>query len=385
MEAHIDLVAGIEVGEGHSAVGGQRLGRGVGRLHKSRRSRDAHGRCVVAAGDGDHHRFVDHRRAVGQAHGVGQHQLLALGQVVECLAARIERPSQTAAGVGAANHGARGQAQHAQQRRVVGRQTAGVAGGCHRQHRSADRVGSVHIADRQAALRRQRGMGFGQSCAVAVLSHHRNHRSVVAAGDRDGDDFAACQSSPVVVGGGDGVSQHQRLAESQVVKGLVARIEAPAQRGRVLRAIEHRSGTEAEHGQQGAVAGGGRIAAVAGARDVHKARSRDGIAGVDVGHGQRASADQPNVGFAQGRRVGALGDHRRVIAAGDGQRDGFGVVQWRAVAVGGGHGIGQHQAFAHSQVVEGLAARVKLPIQSGAGGRAANQGQGAAGPGAVVR
>ena len=75
------------------------------------------------------------------------------------------------------------------------------------------------------------------------------------------------------------------------------------------------------------------------------------------------------------RRVRSAGDDRRIVGSGD--RDGhcFGIVQRRAVIIGGADRVGQNQCFAGGQEVERFAAAVEVPGQRVGLGAIENRGR----------
>ena len=169
------------------------------------------------------------------------------------LAARIERPVQGACGHRVANDryvGHRGtavDAEHVQQRSVVGLQACGDPAGLHRDHRRCHGVGTVDVAHRERAMVAQGRIAFGERKLVTVHAIGGDGGQVIAARDRDRHGLAVGRRRAIVVCGGDGVGQHQGFTRSKVVEIEGAGVEAPVQRGAALAAAQHGGGCERQH------------------------------------------------------------------------------------------------------------------------------------------
>ena len=244
--------------------------------------------------------------AVGGAHGVGQHQLLARRQVIECFAGRIEGPVDRAALVRNVDDVAGIHAQHRLQGGIE-RDEAGAHAGCgHRNDARRDRVAQVDVSHAQRAGGGQRAVGFRQSPGGAVAADDADAWRIFGAGDGDAD--SALDNAAMAVIDLDVELFDFGLARSQVFH----------------RTVGHRVGP----GQLAARAAVGRVSVLDGRKSTQWRADRHGrdrvhVRQVNIGEGECSRIRQ-----VAGRRdlfrhrAGNLGcaHQRRIIGAGDGDR-----------------------------------------------------------------
>ena len=359
-----ELVGTVDIADGQGAADGDRR---IGLVGRTAGVTGDHGR-IVAAGDGDGHRFGRTHPALVVGGGVGEGDVAAgaVGQGIE-VAAR---------GVGV---------------RAVGvEQQAAVAGAQARRQRVAgDRA--IDVGGRRYAAGEHRVLAG----ALAVVARHRH---VVGAGHGDGHRLGRTHPALVVGGGvgeGDvatgavgqgievaargegvaavGVEQQAAVAGAQVRRQRVADDRAIDVGGRRDAAGEHRvlagplaavagHGQVVDRGDRDRDRGGGRaaVAVTDGVADgvaaevVRVRRVGQGAVGVDGhravqgrgrGDGERVAVDIAVVAEHgdSDRRVlvgggGVVLGHRRVVGAPDG--DGQGRGGGAAVAIG--DGVGEH-------------------------------------------
>ena len=206
------------------------------------------------------------------------------------------------------------------------------------QHRIVVRVAAHQRAGHRAEAVVGRGVGQGDD------GGHSQGRLIVRACDGQRDGGAAALGRCACVGGGDGVSQHQRLAVGQEVEQLRAAVEAPAHgTGGAGGVAQQVARTQVQHGQQ--VGGAGQVGCHGrgGATDHHGLAQVDGIAQAAVGHAQAAAGGQAGAvaGHCDGVATTTEGGHR-VCAHNPGGKGRAGAQ--RAVAGGEAEAVGRGDA-----------------------------------------
>ena len=119
---------------------------------------------------------------VGDLDGVGQHQGLGNGEVIERLGPGVKAPVKRTAGGGIGQ--IIGHTHHSQKGEVG--DAGDVTAFNHARHNRGDGVGRVDIGQGQGTGSRQRAIGLGQGSGHAVTADHRDHRIVIGAIDGDG-------------------------------------------------------------------------------------------------------------------------------------------------------------------------------------------------------
>ena len=108
------------------------------------------------------------------------------------------------------------------------------------------------------------------------------------------------------------------FADGQVVEGFAAGVEAPAEAGAGGWAADHRGRRQAEHGQQGRVAGGEPCGDTCFHHRHH--RAGDTVVAIHIAHRDRAIGSETAVGFGH-RPCGVVPEHqaelRRVVDRAD--------------------------------------------------------------------
>ena len=319
--AHVEVLDGDGAG---SRQGGVTLGEG----NRGGVARDEGDRgLVVRAGDRDRDRLVVGGRRTGVVRGgdrIGEDDRLAGGEETEVLRAGVERPVDRARGGGGGDDRGQVDAEVTQVRGGVERACVSVgAGDGDGGSGNRDHVGEIDVLDGKRAGGGEGRIRLGQAGRIVIGTADGDDRRIVRAGDGDGDVVRVAGAAVI---DRDPVGDRDGLADGEVLRQGIGDGEVPGERAVVgtggvgSRKAERGSQRAAEVRGYGSPGGGGGREEGDG--------GRGGVVVVDIREADRAGGEEVAGGVALGDGAGGIRsgdvDDRRVVRAGDGDRDRLG-------------------------------------------------------------
>ena len=309
--------------------------------------------------------------------------MLACSQVVESLATRIEHPVQRRAGGCAINQDRRvhrGYREHGQQSGIAWNYACGDAALGDRRHHSGDGVGVVDIGHCDGVVGgggTQSGTDcLGQCDGIGVSAALGDHRAVIGTCDGDGDGLVGDCRSGIGIGGADGVGEHQLLAFSQIIKGVLTGVEGPGH-GAAGLDIAQAVIAESHQGQETVIDQREPAMVTAAACNNRQHLGADRVGVIEITQREIACGGEAGrIGLGDGTCGGTQREGRRVVGACYGDDHRLAANGGGGVGVGHTHGVGENQLLAICKVIEFFGTGGEGPGELGGGGRVTEDGGG---------